>query len=93
MIRSQLLKNVLMILMSKNMLPTDRLKLKALISEFRDTVQWKIMIKMDEVEKMRQVAAAAKIQKRITLDSKDQGGVKAIQGAVIRERSSQDAAK
>ena len=53
MIRSKMLKNALMILMSKNMLPTDRVKLKALIMEFRDTVQWKIMLKMDEVEKMR----------------------------------------
>ena len=50
-----------MILMSKNVLPNDHLKLKALISEFRDTVQWKIMIKMDEVEKMRLAAAAAKL--------------------------------
>jgi hypothetical protein len=48
-----MLKNALMILMSKNVLPQDRLKRKALISEFRDTVQWKIMLKMDEVEKMR----------------------------------------
>jgi hypothetical protein len=65
LIRSQMLKNALMILMSKNVLPQDRLKRKALISEFRDTVQWKIMLKMDEVEKMRQAAAAAKLQKRM----------------------------
>ena len=69
LIRSQMLKNALMILMSKNVLPQDRLKRKALISEFRDTVQWKIMLKMDEVEKMRQAAAAAKLQKRIIIDS------------------------
>ena len=53
MIRAKMLKNALMILMSKNMLPTNRIKLKALISEFRDTLQWKIIMKTEEVEKMR----------------------------------------
>ena len=78
MIRSKMLKNVLMILMSKNVLPQDRLKLKALIHEFQDTVQWKIISKTDEVEKMRQAAAAAKLQKRMSMDSTLKEGVKAI---------------
>ena len=73
-----MLKKALMILMSRNALPVDRLQQKALFSEFADTFSWKVMIKMDEIEKMRQHAAALKIQKRMIIESSDGDGVKMI---------------
>lgn len=51
MIRSKILKRALMILMSKNPLPTERVHLKALMAEFTETFSWKVMTKIDEIER------------------------------------------
>lgn len=56
-IRSKILKRALMVLLSKNMIPTDRLEQKALLAEFNDIFNWKVMTKMDEIEKHRMLAA------------------------------------
>jgi len=47
MIRSRQLKRCLMILMSKNTLPSKSKDLKAIINETNEMVSWKIMTKMD----------------------------------------------
>ena len=46
-----------MILVSKNPIPLDRVRLKALHVEFNETFNWKVMTKMDEIERQRQLAA------------------------------------
>ena len=46
-----------MIVMSKNSLPKDSTEMKALVSEFHETFQWKVMQKMDEIERARNHAA------------------------------------
>jgi hypothetical protein len=51
MIRSKILKRALMILMSKNPLPTERIHMKGLLAEFTDTFSWKVMTKMDEIDR------------------------------------------
>ena len=57
LIRSKRLKRILMIVMSKNSLPKDSREMKALVSEFHETFQWKVMQKMDEIERARNHAA------------------------------------
>lgn len=49
-IQSRQLKRVIMILMSKNPLPTDVSEMSDLIQEFSETVSWKVMTKVDEIE-------------------------------------------
>lgn len=48
-----------MILMIKGPMPTDSKKLKALYADFNDTVQWKIIQRVDQVEKNRRKAQDA----------------------------------
>jgi len=40
-----------MVLMSKNPLPTERVHMKALMAEFTETFSWKVMTKLDEIER------------------------------------------
>ena len=40
-----------MVLMSKNPIPLDRVRLKGLLGEFTETFSWKVMIKIDEIER------------------------------------------
>ena len=76
LIRSKRLKRILMIVMSKNSLPKDSREMKALVSEFHETFQWKVMQKMDEIERARNHAAVQKEMKRL---KKDLGtGVEAV---------------
>ena len=42
-----------MVLMSKNPLPLDKIGMKALLTEFNDTFSWKVMTKMDDIERQR----------------------------------------
>ena len=57
LIRSKILRRALMVLMSKNPLPVERIATKALHAEFNETFSWKVMTKMDEIERQRQLAA------------------------------------
>lgn len=57
LIRSKILKRVLMVLMSKNPLPLDKVALRGLFAEFNETFNWKVITKMDEIEKQRLLAA------------------------------------
>lgn len=65
-----------MILMSKNPLPLDRVKMKALTAEFNETFNWKVMTKMDEIERQRQLAA--------TQDSLKRAKLEAMRGDIVR---------
>lgn len=47
-----------MILMARGPLPVDRAGMKALSAEFNDIFNWKVMTRMDEIERHRQLAAA-----------------------------------
>jgi len=40
-----------MVLLSKNPLPLDKVALKGLSAEFNETFSWKVMTKMDEIER------------------------------------------
>ena len=40
-----------MVLLSKNPIPLDKIQMKALLSEFNDTFSWKVMTRMDEIER------------------------------------------
>ena len=51
LIRSKTLKRALMVLLSKNPLPVDKIAMKALLTEFHETFSWKVMTKMDEVDR------------------------------------------
>ena len=53
-----------MILMSKNPLPVDRIAMKALLVEFHETFSWKVMTKMDEIDRQRQLAVVQDSLKR-----------------------------
>lgn len=57
LIRSKILRRALMVLLSRNPIPVDRVALKALAAEFSETFSWKVMTKMDEIERQRQLAA------------------------------------
>ena len=80
MIRSKILKRALMILMSRNPLPVDKVKMKGLYAEFTDTFNWKVMTKMDEIERQRQLAATQDHLKRQKLEMMRGDKVKALQG-------------
>jgi len=51
LIRSKILKRALMVLLYKNPVPLDKVKMKGLLAEFNDTFSWKVMTKMDEIER------------------------------------------
>ena len=51
LIRSKILRRALMVLLAKNPLPLDRAAMKGLYTEFNDTFSWKVMTKMDEIER------------------------------------------
>lgn len=40
-----------MILMGKSTLPLDMIPMKALHAEFNETFSWKVMMKMDEIDR------------------------------------------
>jgi len=42
-----------MVLLSKNPLPLDKVKMKGLMAEFTETFSWKVMVKIDEIERSR----------------------------------------
>ena len=48
-----------MILMTKNLLPTDVLSLKSLYREFQDLFNWKVVNKVEELTKYKQKQSAA----------------------------------
>ncbi len=52
-IKSYKLQTVLMILMTKNLLPNDMVQLKALSAEFNDLFSWKVMSQHDEIAKQK----------------------------------------
>ena len=79
LIRSKILKRALMVLLSKNTLPMDRLGMKALLAEFNDTFSWKVMTKMDEIERQRQLAATRDHEKRQKLERMRGDSVKSVQ--------------
>ena len=51
LIRSKILKRALMVLMSRGTIPLDKVGAKALHLEFSETFSWKVMTKMDEIER------------------------------------------
>jgi len=53
LIRSKILKRALMVLLSKNPLPLAKVAMKALSIEFTETFNWKVMTRMDEIERQR----------------------------------------
>lgn len=53
------MKRALMMLMSKGTLPTDAQQLKMLYQEFSDTVGWKIILKIDELDNARRRSVEA----------------------------------
>ena len=53
LIRSKIMKRALMVLISKNPLPLDKIRMKALLAEFNDTFSWKVMCKVEDIERQR----------------------------------------
>ena len=82
LIRSKILKRALMVLISRNPIPLDRVPMKALMAEFTDTFNWKVMTKMDEIERQRQLAAAQDHLKRQKLEKMRGDTVKGLQSAM-----------
>ena len=82
MIRSKILKRALMILLYKNPIPLDKIKMKALLAEFNDTFSWKVMTRIDEIERQRQLAAAQDHMKRQKLESMQGDQVRALQAVM-----------
>jgi len=58
-----------MVLLSKNPLPLEKIKMKGLMAEFTETFSWKVMTKMDEIERHRQLAKEQDNLKRQKLES------------------------
>lgn len=85
MVKTYQLKRALMMLMVKGTLPSDSNKLKVLYEEFSDTVGWKIILKIDELEESRRRADIAAEMNRLSADKNKQPdglkNVKAIQKA------------
>ena len=52
-----------MMLMIKGPLPTEADKLKILYDDFKDTVNWKVQLKIDEIEQSKRRAADAHAQR------------------------------
>ena len=74
-----------MILMSKNPLPTERVHMKALMAEFTETFSWKVMTKLDEIERQRQLAATQDSLKRQKLEAMRGDQVKAMQSLMVKK--------
>lgn len=71
-----------MVLLSKNPLPLDKIRMKALLAEFNDTFSWKVMTKMDEIERQRQLAATMDQEKRQKLERMRGDQVKSLQAGM-----------
>jgi GTP-binding protein EngB required for normal cell division len=90
LIRSRQLKRCFMILLSKQPLPFDAKEFKKLIEHSQEIVHWKIINKMDDIEKARQLAAEANRAKRakFQLESKDM--IKMIASAIKRDEPNRE---
>ena len=53
LIRSKILRRALMVLLNKSPPPVERIAMRALHAEFNETFSWKVMTKMDEIERQR----------------------------------------
>jgi len=69
MIRARQLKRVLMMLVSKSTIPTEVAEMKVLANEVNDIVSWKVMTKMDTIEKNRMLVAEQDRMKRLKLEA------------------------
>ena len=78
LIRSKILRRALMVLLSRNPIPVEKVALKALAAEFNETFSWKVMTKMDEIERQRQLAATQDQMKRQKLEAMRGDPVKAV---------------
>ena len=81
-IRSRILRRALMILMSRNPIPDDRIELQTLSQEFDHRFKMKVDAKVDEIEKQRQLAAEQDRIKRARLESQSNNPVKKIQATM-----------
>lgn len=71
-----------MVLMSKNPIPNDRIKMKGLLNEFTETFSWKVMTKLDEIERQRQLATEQSNLKRQKLEMMQGDKVKSLQNSM-----------
>ena len=67
-IRSKILRRALMILMTRNPVPDDRIELQTLSQEFDHRFKMKVDAKVDEIERQRQLAAEQDRLKRARLE-------------------------
>ena len=57
LIRSRQLKRCFMILMSQSTLPIDAKAMQKLLEQTNEIISWKVMQKMDDIERSRKLAA------------------------------------
>ena len=90
LIRSKMLRRALMILLGKNPLPLNRVASKALFTEFNETFSWKVMTKMDEVERQRKIANEKDQEKRKKLEAMRGDIVKSVQSNMTQLKKTID---
>ena len=79
-----------MILLGKNPLPLNRVASKALFTEFNETFSWKVMTKMDEVERQRKIANEKDQEKRKKLEAMRGDIVKSVQSNMTQLKKTID---
>lgn len=71
-----------MILMNKSTLPLESKELQKLMEQTNEIVSWKVMTKMDEIERARQLNAEINRTKRAKLQSSISDPIKQIAAAI-----------
>lgn len=95
LIRSRQLKRCFMILLSKAALPFEAKEMKKLIEQADEIVHWKVMNKMDDIDKTRQLQAEANRAKRAKIQGESKDLVKQIAASIrhsVSESVSQEVA-
>lgn len=78
-----------MILMNKSTLPLESKELQKLMEQTNEIVSWKVMTKMDEIERARQLNAEINRAKRSKLQTSISDPIKQIAAAIDKPQQSE----